>query len=99
MLTKEIVCSEGKFCFYLTFLENHIAYLENYGPLALLTYLNSQDALKQKKVDMSALKFSPTISSDFMRFMQRLLIFYSYNLKQVSIDPATRSLKSTPQRK
>ena len=47
---------------------------------------------------MSALKFNPAISSDYVRFLQRLLIFYSYNAKQSSVDPAANKI-STPVRK
>ena len=35
---------------------------------------------------MTALKFSPGISPEFVRFLQRLLIFYSYNYKQANSD-------------
>ena len=48
---------------------------------------------------MSSLKFAPGISSDFVRFLQRLLIFYSYNAKQSSFDPVIGNILTTPQRK
>ena len=86
-MTQETVCKEGKYGLLLKFkLENYVRYLEDFGPIAMLMYLRAQGTIKpvsknSHAVDMSALKFAPGISSDYVRFLQRLLIFYSYNTK------------------
>lgn len=91
-LSQDLVTKEGKLDNLLTIeLENHIKYLEEFGPISLLMYFRAQALIKpvfairkaksEDQIDMSALKFSPGISSDYVRFLQRLMIFYSYNAK------------------
>ena len=99
--------------------ENLLNYLENYGAIALVIFLRSQNAAdksnkikksnyqnrKQQKdgtstpkacqkkllpmeeqADMSAIKFIPILTADYIKFVQRLLSFYSYNFKQATAD-------------
>ena len=99
--------------------ENLLNYLENYGAIALVIFLRSQNAAdksnkikksnyqnrkqqkdgtstpkaSQKKLlpmeehaDMSAIKFIPILTADYIKFVQRLLSFYSYNFKQATAD-------------
>lgn len=39
-----------------------------------------------EQADMSAIKFVPILSTDYIKFVQRLLSFYSYNFKQATAD-------------
>lgn len=40
----------------------------------------------EEQADMSAIKFVPILTADYIKFVQRLLSFYSYNFKQATAD-------------
>ena len=42
----------------------------------------------EEYADMSAIKFVPILTADYIKFVQRLLSFYSYNFKQATADVA-----------
>ena len=38
----------------------------------------------EEQADMSSIKFVPILQNDYIKFIQRLLSFYSYNFKQAT---------------
>jgi hypothetical protein len=86
-----------------------MTYLENYGPLAVLIYLRTQQLTNETSIgdaDIDEL-FYLNLSQDFVRFMQRILSFYvnnrakqcliadeRINLLITRIFPSAKELKS-----